>query len=281
MQDIESKVKREKSLPFARVEHAIIDDASISIYALATYVALCRHADTFGQCFPGMATLARESKCSRRSTIRAIQELIDRGYVSKHIRCQSGRFASNVYTILSQYDFVPKQRGSASQAPGSARETRGVVSDRHQVVPERHTNYNQELKPGRKGEKNTVPPSVRKKIAAIRSDRYSKANDLVRVFTARRSEITAHIEQDKDNFYRAYRLYIRDDSPGLCKRNHPLALFLNQYHEWLEKSSPVQEFLDLGADKEKAEAPTDKERNEGVEILQNWKESIKERKELA
>ena len=274
MQDIESKVKREKSLPFARVEHAIIDDVSISIYALAVYVALCRHADTFGQCFPGMAILAKEAKCSRRSTIRAIQELIDRGYVSKHIRCQSGRFASNVYTILSQYEFVPKKRGSASQAPGSVREAPGVVSERHQVVSERHTNYNQELKPGRKGEKNAIPPAIQKKITTLRSARYSKANDLERVFNERASDIRAHIEQDKDNFYHAYRGYIRDASPGLCKRNHPLALFLNQYKEWLAKASPIQEYLDsAGIETKKTPPPTDEERKEGVKILQNWQKT--------
>ena len=265
-----------KRPPFTIIENAIIENQKLSIYAFAVYVVLCKFANQGGKAWPGYKTIANMAKCSRRKAVQAIEELIQAGYISKEIRLTEKReYTSNLYTILAQYEYTPK---NTNYSLGSARGAPPLVNVMHHPgargAPKLYP-IEQEPKEGRK-DHPSVPPSVRKKIAAIRSDRYSKANDLERVFTARGLDVTAHVEQDKDNFYRAYRFFIRDDSPGLCKRNHPLALFLNQYPEWIAKSSPVQEYLDYdGADKEKAPPPTDEERKEGVKILQNWKQDMK------
>ena len=58
-----------------------VDDPELTGRALLVGVALIRHADGNGECFPGVASLARKLGCGRHTVIRAIAELERSGWI--------------------------------------------------------------------------------------------------------------------------------------------------------------------------------------------------------
>lgn len=67
----------------------------------AIYLALCKHADQQGYCFPAVATLAEEMNCSKAAVTRAIKNLVDLGVLERERRHQdNGRQTTNMYRIM-------------------------------------------------------------------------------------------------------------------------------------------------------------------------------------
>jgi hypothetical protein len=110
-----------KRPPFTMLEDLIIDDPNISKHALLTYWILCKHADKDGHsCFPGLNTIARETRSGRTTVIEAIDELVKKEYITKTQRRNPNNpkvFTSNLYTINQQYDYKRKEKKKAGDNP--------------------------------------------------------------------------------------------------------------------------------------------------------------------
>ena len=81
----------------------IIFDSELSEHAKIVYLYLCRCADEESQSFPSYNTIAKKCSISRRTAIRAVQELEDVGLLSRDRRtkAKNGKLVntSNLYTI--------------------------------------------------------------------------------------------------------------------------------------------------------------------------------------
>lgn len=63
-------------------------------------LVLADHADDFGYCFPGMATISRRASVSERTAIRGINKLEEDGYLERSRRqLENGNRTSNGYRL--------------------------------------------------------------------------------------------------------------------------------------------------------------------------------------
>ncbi len=119
-----------KRPPFTMIENAIIEDEGMSPYELLVYMVICYHADREGKAFPSIRTIARETHLSAGTVQPAIKGLIEKGYLLKEIRLKpnSKERMSNLYTVVSQYEYSKRQGGGVSprSTPVSRGETGGV-----------------------------------------------------------------------------------------------------------------------------------------------------------
>ena len=234
----DDKLEREQP-PFTIIENAIIEDEKVSLHGLAAYLILCKHCNGEKQAWPGYERIAKLARCSRRRAIKAVQELIDAGYISKEhrFRQKDNAQSSNIYRILSQYTYIPnKRRGGA---PGALGGVNGVHRRGAHDAPKLDP-----LELDTIGRKD--PPSILQKVLdKLREIRhrdngygvYSKPNDLNMTLRRKAAEVNALLSRDGERtFLRTYAYYMRSTEPGLIKAQHPLRIFLAQYDEWLEKS---------------------------------------------
>ncbi len=100
-----------------RIANGLIDDhgADVGPHALAVFLALARHADRAGRCWPSLARLAALTGMGRGKVIKSIRCLEKRGLLSK--APSQNPQGPNVYTLL----LVPVVNG------GSSCGERGVV----------------------------------------------------------------------------------------------------------------------------------------------------------
>ena len=97
----------ESALPATTIQDALILDRRKSKYALPVYIALCYHAKSTGRCFPAVDTLVSMTGLGETTVKETIRELIVLGYVTKEMRTRpDGGYASNLYTIAAQYEFI-------------------------------------------------------------------------------------------------------------------------------------------------------------------------------
>ena len=69
--------------------------------ARTVYMYLKDHADSQGQCWPGIKTIAAELGLSRSTVKRALVDLCRERLISKKTRWrENGSYSSNLYTIL-------------------------------------------------------------------------------------------------------------------------------------------------------------------------------------
>lgn len=82
---------------YTQIENEILKDKKLSQSAKLAYVILCMHSDNDTDiCYPSYNLLTKEMKCSKTTVIKAIKELVHRGYIEKTRR---KGFRSNVYAI--------------------------------------------------------------------------------------------------------------------------------------------------------------------------------------
>lgn len=92
------EVTRSTGWYFTKVINRPIEDRSLSIYAKMVYVVLSYHADLNGNdCYPSHITIGEEAGCSDRQVRRAIEELIQSGYITRKRR---GLNKSNKYIVV-------------------------------------------------------------------------------------------------------------------------------------------------------------------------------------
>jgi len=69
--------------------------------AVAVYMYLYDRADRDKSCWPAIPTMARELGMSRSTIKRALNDLVDAGYLKKDCRYrENGSYTSNLYTLL-------------------------------------------------------------------------------------------------------------------------------------------------------------------------------------
>ena len=96
---------------------------------LAKYVllAIAKHADDQGECYPSMERLARLTGLSQRTVLRKIGWLEKAGYVSIRRRTKAGKKTSNLYSV--SFSHLDATEGRINISPISNLEPDGAPSD--------------------------------------------------------------------------------------------------------------------------------------------------------
>lgn len=114
---------------FTQIPNRIARDSSLDPYAKTVLLVLTSYADERGECWPSLATIAKNASCSRRKVIYALKTLSQRGLVTIQRRKSSdGDADSNLYRV----HLKTARGGSAPRAPRSAHHAPGVVHHVHQ-----------------------------------------------------------------------------------------------------------------------------------------------------
>ena len=78
----------------------IYTDTELPHRCKAVYIYLRDRADPSGSCWPGIKTIASDLGLSRSTVKRALNELVQRGYLTKVARYRSnGSHTSNLYRL--------------------------------------------------------------------------------------------------------------------------------------------------------------------------------------
>jgi Helix-turn-helix domain len=86
--------------PFAMIPEALMRDRSVPRSAVVLYGVLARYGSVPEDCFPSLARLARDLKCSRRSIQRWLNALDRAGWIERERRLSTaGDFDSNGYRL--------------------------------------------------------------------------------------------------------------------------------------------------------------------------------------
>ena len=138
-----------RRLPFTLIENIILEDQELGPVDVLVYIALAKHADADGTCWPSLATIARLARVCRSSAAQAIKHLEARGYLRRTARFRpDGGVTSNVYK-LGQIEVTtyPVVQADPPRPPGG-------LAPVHQV----DTNYiHLELEPTKKREAPPTP----------------------------------------------------------------------------------------------------------------------------
>ena len=90
-----------RRLPFTLIENIILEDRQLGPVDILVYIALAKHADSGGTCWPSMATIARVARVCRSKAFQAIKHLEALGYLKRTARFRAdGGVTSNAYQLL-------------------------------------------------------------------------------------------------------------------------------------------------------------------------------------
>ena len=93
-----------KKNKFIQIENSFINNSQYSIYEKMVYMSLCTYAFQKNNCYPSHSTLAENLGINRRTIIRTIKSLEEKGAIIVIKRkFQSNRKTSNLY-ILADID---------------------------------------------------------------------------------------------------------------------------------------------------------------------------------
>ena len=88
-------------------------------------IIICEYADSDGQCFPKIDTLAKDCNISKSTAIRCLNSLCEKGLLKRKHRFKNKMKTSNYYTVNIS------ENGSVTETHRSVTETPTVVSQRH------------------------------------------------------------------------------------------------------------------------------------------------------
>jgi hypothetical protein len=89
-------ILKRRGLPFAAVDHLVIDDERVTAPALLVYVLLCRHANyNTGVAFPSVSRMQARLKVRRQTVTKAILDLKALRYLTLERR----QGMVNLYTV--------------------------------------------------------------------------------------------------------------------------------------------------------------------------------------
>lgn len=122
---------------FFMIDNEIVDDTRLSHKEMAVYMVLCRHLNQeTGSCFPSLPTIGKKVGMSKNTVIKALNTLIEIGYVTKEKRSSKEQGdMSNVYYVNDVHDL---NGGVHQMNRGGSGDERGGV---HLVNPN-NTNLN-------------------------------------------------------------------------------------------------------------------------------------------
>lgn len=91
-----------RSFWWACVDIAVLRDPALPMSAKAIYAVLCTYASTDGKrvCFPSVGLLAESAGCSERTVQRALDELVQAGYVQRQERYKDNSQITSLYSIV-------------------------------------------------------------------------------------------------------------------------------------------------------------------------------------
>ncbi len=129
-----------RRLPFTLIENIILEDQTLSRVDILVYLAIAKHADGEGTCWPSMATIGKLARCARETVARSLTRLESRGYLKRSARFRpDGGVTSNVYQLMPL---------EAHKYPPVAQEDTPCDRESQPPVSHDHTNYIQsELDP--------------------------------------------------------------------------------------------------------------------------------------
>ncbi|EEK53310.1 helix-turn-helix domain-containing protein [Bacillus cereus] len=113
---------------FFMIDNEIVDDARLSHKEMAVYMVLCRHLNQeTGSCFPSLPTIGKKVGMSKNTVIKALNNLIEIGYVTKEKRSSKEQGdMSNVYYVNDVHDLNggvrQMNRGGSGDEPGGVHE---------------------------------------------------------------------------------------------------------------------------------------------------------------
>src|SRR5208283_5308628 len=100
---------------------------------LLVYIALAKHADGEGVCWPSMATIGKLARCARETVARSITHLEARGYLKRTARFRpDGGVTSNAYKLMPI---------EARRYPPVIADDTPCLAERHPPVIDDDTNY--------------------------------------------------------------------------------------------------------------------------------------------
>ncbi len=90
-----------RRLPFTLIENVIIEDQALGPVDILVYLALAKHADGEGTCWPALSTIAKLARVHRSRVAEAIKRLEACGYLKRTARFRpDGGVTSNVYRLM-------------------------------------------------------------------------------------------------------------------------------------------------------------------------------------
>jgi DNA-binding transcriptional ArsR family regulator len=130
---------------FMMIPSEMLGDKRLEPLDMVVYAALDSFADSVGEAWPSLVTIAERGNVSRSTVTRALPRLIKAGYVAKELRRgggKAGAFNSTMYRLsFRRGEAVSERDGAVSD--GDAR----LCPSEIRVVSERHSNYNHITKP--------------------------------------------------------------------------------------------------------------------------------------
>ena len=100
MQSDSVTVERRR-LPFTLIENVILEDASLGSVDILVYLAIAKHADSGGVCWPSQACIAKTARVHRATVAAALRHLETRGYLKRTARFKpNGAVTSNAYQLM-------------------------------------------------------------------------------------------------------------------------------------------------------------------------------------
>jgi hypothetical protein len=92
----------ERRLPFTLIENIVLEDQELGAVDVLVYLALAKHADDEGTCWPSLATIGKVARCGRTAALKSIATLEAHGYLKRKNRFRpDGGVTSNFYQLLS------------------------------------------------------------------------------------------------------------------------------------------------------------------------------------
>lgn len=79
---------------------SVLFDAELPSRAITVYLILNEYSNSNGNCYPSLKTLAQDSGLSKRTVQRAINDLVNAGFITKEQRTRSnGALSSCLYHL--------------------------------------------------------------------------------------------------------------------------------------------------------------------------------------
>jgi predicted transcriptional regulator len=121
-------LKDRRKYGFFMIDNEVADDVRITHKEMAVYMVLCRHLNQeTGSCFPSLPTIGKKTGMSKNTVIKALNTLIDIGYVTKEKRSSKEQGdMSNVYYINDVHNL---NGGVQEMNRGGSRDELGGVQE--------------------------------------------------------------------------------------------------------------------------------------------------------
>ena len=141
-----------RRLPFTLIENIILEDQALGPVDILVYLALAKHADGAGTCWPSMATIARVARVCRSKAFVAIRHLEVCGYLRRTARFRpDGGVTSNTYKLMPM---------ETRKYPPLTQDDTPRIPERLPPVHQVHTNYiHLELDPSKERAEHAPRPA--------------------------------------------------------------------------------------------------------------------------